>query len=665
MSAETTIDRKTGVARFKKRAQVAKHIVIALPSECSDAERKELTERYVREEFVAHGAACEWAIHLPDDDARLNFHAHLLVTTRAVQLRGFGKKVLSINPFFAHVGGRRFVAEDDRLTQRWANTQRIYFHEKGLKIEVEPFGSEIVGRKRVHLGPTWHMPDADRMARQAAILKEAERLAETRPDVVLDALTAKHATFMARDVERVLRKAGLRGGELMAARATVLSQANVLRLATRSAGGIVVENGRFTTGTVRAQELKAVSDADTIAGQPHAVEAAAIDRAGRSLPLNAEQLAVLGDACRTGGLAVIEGLAGARKNDTTSAIADAHRGSGYDVVAFEDLGAPTSPGIRKPATIRLALIRQKSGRDAAWNRRTAIMVDEAAMSDSATLSRLLEQVALGGSKLILVCDNRQSAAVIRGGLFAEIRQRHSLIGHEYRLDDATSSLAYEVSNKRGQSTTQVMAAINFAEEVARWLAALPAVMYRIVVGPKAVEYNWSGDELNSRLCNLAQEAERGASISARPIANRYLLLKEVSQGAIVELKRVGFGPVLAIDTDTGAGQFAVWLDLGIDPTEEEAGYLAEVLALRFGAVAGSLSPLPGFASARIASENLWAGQGMLDRRGAALLDLARKKLVPLVASDISPSLGSESAGLSDIRKPPDHIQAGSKLSPTP
>jgi ATP-dependent exoDNAse (exonuclease V) alpha subunit len=148
---EITLDRKTRRSRFKRGAQVAKHTILALPKEVSDAERLELARRFVRDNFTRFGVAVELAIHKPDADSPDNHHAHILQTTRIVSSKGFGNKARKLNPGFATNSKlERFVSDQDRISDRWAEAQNVFFHELGLDLRVDP--KRIV--PGVHLGPS-------------------------------------------------------------------------------------------------------------------------------------------------------------------------------------------------------------------------------------------------------------------------------------------------------------------------------------------------------------------------------------------------------------------------------------------------------------------------------------------------------------------------------
>ena len=80
-------------------------------------------------------------------------------------------------------------------------------------------------------------------------------------------------------------------------------------------------------------------------------------------------------------------------------------------------------GFGRAATVHSELFRLKNGR-ATWDARTLVVVDEAAMLDSRITGELLAEARRSGAKLVLAGDDRQLASIERGGLFAELRERH-------------------------------------------------------------------------------------------------------------------------------------------------------------------------------------------------------------------------------------------------
>ena len=74
-------------AERRKDAKVARHLIVALPSELALAAQIALLVVYAAWLRAKHGVAVGWAIHAPPHDAR-NVHAHLLITTRTVDQDG-------------------------------------------------------------------------------------------------------------------------------------------------------------------------------------------------------------------------------------------------------------------------------------------------------------------------------------------------------------------------------------------------------------------------------------------------------------------------------------------------------------------------------------------------------------------------------------------------
>lgn len=81
-------------AETRVNARVARDLVVALPFELPQPARAELAHRIGQDLVSRYGCAVLIALHAPDaaGDGR-NFHAHLLMTTRALGPTGFGAKV--------------------------------------------------------------------------------------------------------------------------------------------------------------------------------------------------------------------------------------------------------------------------------------------------------------------------------------------------------------------------------------------------------------------------------------------------------------------------------------------------------------------------------------------------------------------------------------------
>jgi Ti-type conjugative transfer relaxase TraA len=417
---ETTTDRRTRRVRFKRNAQVAKHVVLALPKELDDAARLELTRLFIHENFIKFGVAVEFAIHRPEPSSPDNHHAHLLVTTRRLTSDGFGAKARNLNPEFATTGrGRRFVSEADYISDTWAETQNRYFADRGLALRVDPKRSV----QSVHMGPTWHAEDSEKRQR-AVEADEAAKRAMQDPNVVVAGMTANKATFTARDLQKFVSAHGVRGKERDTAVQAALAHPDIVRLHDLRGREL------FTTKAVRAQERQTLRDAYRVkpAGPP--LTSDAIQAAVTRHSLDAEQAKALQFLTSAPRVRILIGRAGTGKTRTLSAAREAYLSCGYSVHAVAPTNAASlnlkGEGFESASTLHRALYLLQNGK-IKWDARTAIFVDEAGMIDSENFGKLLAAAANAGATVIMAGDDRQLASVKRGGMFTEFASRFGAI----------------------------------------------------------------------------------------------------------------------------------------------------------------------------------------------------------------------------------------------
>ena len=79
-------------AEKRKDARTAKEVLVALPRELSLPQQIELVKEFARAEFASKGLVADIAIHAPDAlDGEKQPHAHIMLTTRALEGQGFAK----------------------------------------------------------------------------------------------------------------------------------------------------------------------------------------------------------------------------------------------------------------------------------------------------------------------------------------------------------------------------------------------------------------------------------------------------------------------------------------------------------------------------------------------------------------------------------------------
>ena len=83
---------KAEQAENRKDARTAREIVVNLPYELDKSERIRLVDDFTQNLSKKYGCGIDYAVHLPDKEGdQRNHHAHILMTTRAVELTADGQ----------------------------------------------------------------------------------------------------------------------------------------------------------------------------------------------------------------------------------------------------------------------------------------------------------------------------------------------------------------------------------------------------------------------------------------------------------------------------------------------------------------------------------------------------------------------------------------------
>jgi ATP-dependent exoDNAse (exonuclease V) alpha subunit len=154
----------------RKNSTVAREFEVALPSELSADQRRELAHDFARELVKRHGFAVDVAIHAPgkEGDTR-NHHAHILCTTRRLTAEGFTEKTRELDD------RAEGAAEVTHWREQWAGLTNAALERAGQAVRVDHRSLEVQGIDRepaIHLGrrqrarlPPWS-PSPRRRPRQ-------------------------------------------------------------------------------------------------------------------------------------------------------------------------------------------------------------------------------------------------------------------------------------------------------------------------------------------------------------------------------------------------------------------------------------------------------------------------------------------------------------------
>ena len=219
----------------------------------------------------------------------------------------------------------------------------------------------------------------------------------------------------------------------------------------------------------------------------------------------------------------------------------AHEQTGLRVIGLAPTNAVAqdlkAEGFAEAATAHSELFRLKNGRTS-WDRRTVVVVDEAAMLNSRVTGELLAEARRTRAKVILAGDDRQLASIERGGLFSELRQRHG----SAEISDIT----------RQRTDWQRQAARDLAE--GRFAEAVAAF-------DRAGAITWTQDQVDARVALVAAWRRDTA---AEPDATRFVFAytnRDVD-ALNAELRQVRrdrgelLGPDVRFETKHGPAAFA-------------------------------------------------------------------------------------------------------------
>ena len=138
-------------AEKRKDAKVAREWELALPSELTASQRKDLACAFARELVERYGVVADVCIHAPSRESdQRNHHAHILTTTRTYGAGALGEKTRVLD------SPRTSGQEVEAMRQTWASFANNALEKAGHaeKIDSRSLQAQCIGREPTHhLGP--------------------------------------------------------------------------------------------------------------------------------------------------------------------------------------------------------------------------------------------------------------------------------------------------------------------------------------------------------------------------------------------------------------------------------------------------------------------------------------------------------------------------------
>ncbi|WP_298967007.1 Ti-type conjugative transfer relaxase TraA, partial [uncultured Roseibium sp.] len=463
----------------RANAQLAREIVIALPSELSRDENISLMQGYVREAFTLRGMVADWVYH----DKENNPHVHVMLTMAPLTEAGFGSKwetVLDQNGNPVRAGGQengkiqyRAWAGDKETLKAW---RELWAAHANKSLELAGHGARIDHRsyeaQGIVLQPTTKIGvqarniereakaqgrevDLERIAWHAESCRENVRRIKRRPEIVIDAVTREKSVFDERDVAKYLHRYVDDPDLLQDLLARVLNSPDAVKLAVEAINPDTekLEPAKYTSRDLLRLEAEMGRFADKmVSASSHGVNAKICSKvlAGGE-QLSDEQRVAIERITGDERMAAVVGRAGAGKTTMMKAARQVWESNGYHV-AGAALAGKAAEGLEKEAGIAS---RTLASWQLSWargeglpDRKTVFVIDEAGMVDSRQMSVFVETIAKAGAKLVLIGDAEQLQPIEAGAAFRSLTGRtgYAELGTIYRqreqwMRDASMDLA--------------------------------------------------------------------------------------------------------------------------------------------------------------------------------------------------------------------------------
>jgi Ti-type conjugative transfer relaxase TraA len=437
---------------IRKDAQLAREIEFAIPREMTQAQGIELARDFVRSEFVDRGMIADLNVHWDmAEDGMPKPHAHVMLTMRAVDENGFGRKMREWNRTEMVERWRERWAEiaNERLTELDIDARIDHRSLETQSIALEPQSQIGAPAQRIE-GEGIEAADRAEMHREIARGNSARIIAD--PSAALDAITQQQSTFTHRDMAKFAHRHSDGVDQFNEVMGAIRSAPNLVELGNDARG-----EDRFTTREMIESEQRLHRAAELIAGRErHEVreadrEAALARAKARGLVLSGEQADALAHVTDGRDMGVVVGHAGTGKSAMLGVARDAWEAAGYEVrgVALSGIAAENLESGSGIASRTIASMEHGwgQGRDLLTTR-DILVIDEAGMVGTRQLEHVLSHAAEAGAKVVLIGDPQQLQAIEAGAAFRSIHERHggAEIGevrrqHQDWQRDATRDLA--------------------------------------------------------------------------------------------------------------------------------------------------------------------------------------------------------------------------------
>ena len=406
----------------RKDARLAREIEISLPREFSVDQNISLVKEYVQKEFVDKGMVADVCMHYGMKGNSYNPHAHVLLTMRDIDEKGFGKKNVGWND-------RELLKE---WRENWAELSNKHLSLNGIDQQIDHRSLKEQGIELVPQNVELPSDAKDRLTgqreRQLEIMREnGERLKES-PEIALHAITNRQSTFTERDIERYVNSRTVDSEQYDIVMEKIKGHKDLVRLVR-----LVGEEGKekYTTKQMLNTEGKMFKEANELSSNKRfEVSKELVYEMNLRSSLSKEQEAAVEYITQSKGIASIVGYAGTGKTHMLDTAKEVRERSGYRVRGAT-LSGIAAQGLERGAriesrTVARRLVDWENGRDQ-LGKKDILVVDEAGMLGTKDVARIVGEVKESGAKLVLIGDPQQLQAIEAGAAFRGIAEREGCL----------------------------------------------------------------------------------------------------------------------------------------------------------------------------------------------------------------------------------------------
>jgi ATP-dependent exoDNAse (exonuclease V) alpha subunit len=334
-------------AERRKDSRIAREWRVALPAELDDDQRKELARELGQAIAARFGVAVDVCVHAPDKEGDdRNFHAHLLATTRQIDVDGnLGAKAsIELGNKDRAKAGIPGTTQDEITAVRaqWAELTNAALERAGHAVRVDHRSYAAQG---IDLTPTKHIgvsgvamdrkgKDAERVELHDETRAENAAKIAANPGIILEKITTTQAVFDRRDMARELARHIDDAAQFQAIMAKLETSPELVQMAPEQRDGSRFIPAKYSTREMVDVERRMIGSAQELAGShTHDVSRATMERVTANHgTLSDEQRQAVQGVTNAGRLHVIIGDAGTGKSFAMRVAKEAWEAEGYKVI---------------------------------------------------------------------------------------------------------------------------------------------------------------------------------------------------------------------------------------------------------------------------------------------------------------------------------------------